>query len=976
VKQPTPKIDPRTASDIFRQVVELLQARKGLLQFDADWNAFQPERGVSKALIKVFAHFAELITERLNRVPEKNFLAFVDLLGASLLPPRPARAPLTFSLAETATSVAIVRAGTEVAAVAAEGQNGPVVFETERELVLTPAKLQTVFTHNPASDRYNDHRLLLPQSTEGSNPESVFNAATPIGHLLYLAHDGVFNHPGEKEGLTIQFTLAEQGKLNMAWDGWDAASGQWVEKQRGEIAKDTPIDLKSLNPSPPMILNGTRKRWLRARLLDALTPGQRPVVVSAVTLGATFKRKDRAIATAFTNNFPVDVGRGFFPFGENPLPGDAFYLRLDNDFAEPGCKVTLNPSLSMVGEKPTTQNPRNAVVVWEFWDGLAWKTIPGVTDKTNQLTTSESLNPVVLPFPANAAPTNVNGIEGYWVRVRLHTGSYGPGAEMRVEKSNGNYTYKSIPAAAPLISSIKISYETNLSGALPEALLTYNNFTYESINTSANHQPFIPFPAPQETKPAIYFGFAPLAEGNRLPNNKINLYIGASGEITATDPPEIEWQYSTGEGNAAWASLTVLDATSNFTQSGVVEFLAPTDFAPRSAFGHTRYWLRAVHKSGTYTVSPTVSALLLNTVMARQATRIENEVLGSGDGSKNQRFRTSFAPVLEGQRLDVRELEVPSPVEQEAIKKGAGEDVIFIFADEAGQPLEIWVRWKQVPDFYGSGPRDRHYVLDHLSGEVRFGDGINGMIPPMASGNIRMAVYRTGGGVLGNKPAGAITELRTTVAYVEGVTNHIAASGGTEAETSASLLDRMPRTIRHGDRAVTYEDYEDLAMLASPEVARARCVRFYEKKDIGKVLLIVVPRSEDAKPVPSIELKKRVQEFIEKRKSPLVQLTVAAPQYTRVSVKVDLAPTSLEVANELKLVVLERLNRFLHPLVGGFDGEGWGFGRQPHLSDLYYLIEGIAGVDHVINLVMQLDKPVKSEQYLVASGKLEVNCKF
>jgi predicted phage baseplate assembly protein len=278
-------------------------------------------------------------------------------------------------------------------------------------------------------------------------------------------------------------------------------------------------------------------------------------------------------------------------------------------------------------------------------------------------------------------------------------------------------------------------------------------------------------------------------------------------------------------------------------------------------------------------------------------------------------------------------------------------------------------------------------VLDHLAGEVRFGDGISGKIPAAAGGNVRMTSYRTGGGQAGNRPAGAITELRTSVPYVESVTNYVASSGGAEAETTESLVERTPRMIRHGGRAVTYEDYEDLAMLASPDVARARSVRFYEKEDAGKVSLIVVPRSKDPRPVPSLEMKRRVQEFIDERKSPLVTLTVVEPEYVDVGVTVAIAPVSLEIANELKLAVLEKITRFLHPLTGGFDGEGWDFGRRPHDSDFYYLIERIAGVDHVISLTLEPPDVAKSgtptppnvarsETRLVASGTHAVTCAF
>lgn len=1061
MNQPTPKIDPRTAGDIFDQVVEMLNQKNERAPNEANGSALQLGKGTSGALIRIFARFAELITDRLNRVPEKNLLAFLDLLGASLMPPKSARAPLTFLLAEAASGGAIVRAGTQVAAIAMKGEKEPVVFETERELVVTSSRLIAAFTRDPGNDRYANHVLLLPQSSAPGVAEGVFQASSPIEHILYFAHDRIFNHPGVTEVLKIKFTLSGQGAFNVAWEGWDEVSGKWVEKRREPITNDALIDLGSLTPSPPMVTGGIEKRWLRCRLIDSILPDQRLPVVRAITLDAKFKREGKAIENAFTNAFPIDVNRTFYPLGESPVAGDSLYLRLDKDFAEPGCVVTIALTLSMVGQEPPRDKPGNAKVKWEFWNGSSWTTVADLTDNTGALTSSNS---VTFPFPGESVSNSVNGVEGYWVRARLETDtSYGPGAELKVEKTTGDkYSYRSIPAVAPRIGSMTISYVTTLKGKPPEAVVTYNNFAYRRIGEGS----FTPFSSlnwnwrggwdanssyvvddvvgkdglswiarkdnknatPVEgdnwsrsnleaawnsttsyvtgdvvssnglswiakrnsknvtpvkgedwslvNRPEFYLGFALPAGLSAFPNSNISLYVSATGEKEADDRPEVEWQYSTGPGETGWTGLAVLDSTADFTQSGLVEFLPPADFAEHSEFGLPLFWVRAVLRGGKYTREPRISALLLNTVMARHATRIENEVLGSSDGSKNQIFQTALAPVLEGQRLEVRELEVPSTIDQDAIRREAGDDGISIVADEAGRPLEVWVLWTEAPDFYASRARGRHYVLDHLAGKAKFGDGISGMIPPMASGNIRMRSYRTGGGIRGNKPAGAITELRTTVPYVQSVTNHIAASGGTEAETNESLLERMPRTIRHSGRAVTYEDYEDLAMLASTEVARARCVRFYDAKDVGTVSLLVVPRSGDPKPVPSLEMKKRVLEFIEQRNPPLVKLTVSEPEYIEVSVTVDIAPATLEDANELKVVVPERINRFLHPLVGGFEGEGWGFGRKPHLSDFYYLIEAIPGVDHINSLVMKMSGKVDSERHLIASGRHEVSCKF
>jgi len=51
-------------------------------------------------LVYLFAHLMEIIITRLNRVPKKNFLTFLDFTGAKLHPPAPARPLLHFTLSE------------------------------------------------------------------------------------------------------------------------------------------------------------------------------------------------------------------------------------------------------------------------------------------------------------------------------------------------------------------------------------------------------------------------------------------------------------------------------------------------------------------------------------------------------------------------------------------------------------------------------------------------------------------------------------------------------------------------------------------------------------------------------------------------------------------------------------------------------------------------------------------------------------
>src|SRR5260370_39660620 len=100
--QRAPKLDARTQGGIVTFLEEAWKKRYPTYE----------GTGLEAALFHMFGRFAERIIERLNQAPDKNFLAFLDLLGASPLPPQPASVPLTFTLAGKGLVDAVVPAGT------------------------------------------------------------------------------------------------------------------------------------------------------------------------------------------------------------------------------------------------------------------------------------------------------------------------------------------------------------------------------------------------------------------------------------------------------------------------------------------------------------------------------------------------------------------------------------------------------------------------------------------------------------------------------------------------------------------------------------------------------------------------------------------------------------------------------------------------------------------------------------------------
>jgi predicted phage baseplate assembly protein len=357
--------------------------------------------------------------------------------------------------------------------------------------------------------------------------------------------------------------------------------------------------------------------------------------------------------------------------------------------------------------------------------------------------------------------------------------------------------------------------------------------------------------------------------------------------------------------------------------------------------------------------------VLLNTTWAGQVTSVDDEILGSGNGNPDQAFTTAQAPVQPGQQVRVRERDLPPVDEQAALLAAEGPDAVTVTVDAGGEPDEVWVRWHAVPDFYGSGPQDRHYTLDPVTGDVRFGDGRSGLVPPRGQNNIRIT-YRTGGGEQGNRAAETIVQLASGVPYIDGVTNHEPSEGGAAAEPLDRLRARSPKVLRHRDRVVTAQDLEDLAYEASTAVARAATVAplfdptglwldapgatprdEHYAAEAGRMGVIVVPNSVAARPTPSLGLITDVQAHLQARCPPTADLWVAGPEWIKVTVSARVVATTIDVADAVGDRTRAALARFLHPLTGGPRGEGWAFGRKPHRSDLYALLEGVAGIDHV-----------------------------
>ncbi len=1035
-----PKVDGRAGEDVAREIYALLHLNR--LRED------QLKGRLDAALVKIFGRFSEIVIDRLNMSPEKKFLAFLDLLGVSPLPIEAATVPLTFYLAPKAANHAVVHAGTRVAASPAKGNQKPVIFETQSELVVTATQLDSFFLKN-GNGEYADLGSALRHGSDAGQqasvtlPETAIEAAfRQIPHVLYIS---VPANPAWQsiDQLDLRFVsdssqVLPVGARAIQWEigsglvGLDADPERRLEVVIPEtdttqnLTTTGAITFKSLPPIPLSTVNGMPAYWLCCRLLTPLDtdvgtsvgmPG-RPAatLIKQVIAEIQNARTGLPVEHAFYEKQALDVTKDFFPFGQRPRLGDALYIGNREAFSEQGATITIhvecaNSNGSATGPGSTPAITPHPELCWELWDGKAWRALNertrslrlgaedseaangSVTTAFSDETQSLSRSGIV-SFSLNrvAEELSLNGIKSQWVRVRISAGDYGREVQVQRDEKTGALTALPATLALPCIRSLKIDYSVKKESR--PSIVQLNEWEVVRV---ASDSPFRPFESPTThgAIPSQYFGFKtgnpesfspnptamiPLGKGEGLsPHFPVSLYVliderSARAHGNDAGRSAAVWEYWNG---ASWKRFTVADETQSLRKSGLLQFLLPGDFVQSSEFSRRRFWIRMRLNEK---VVPPIRFMLQNTVTAVQGTTVLNEVLGGSDGEPNQKFRTTHPSVLAGQKLEVCEPTHPSQVEQKLLLGYAGSENAIQPATGKSGKTDYWIRWHEVDSFYGSGPRDRHYILDHLTGDVLFGDGVCGMIPPILAGNIRMTHYRSGGGTIGNQPAQSIKQLVSAVPCVQKVVNWVPATGGSDSEPIDAVLERGPREVRHRGRAVTMEDFEDLAMRASREVARARCAPQYglandpnaTHRKPGLISVILVPRSIDSKPVPSVDLLERVKGFLDARRLATAELEVVGPEYVRVDVEAEIVVNRPEEASGVEQKVAAALKSYLHPLWGGPGRSGWEFGRLPRRSDLYVLIERIAGVSHIKNLgftiVVERPGAEKSKHFLVYCG--------
>jgi predicted phage baseplate assembly protein len=683
--------------------------------------------------------------------------------------------------------------------------------------------------------------------------------------------------------------------------------------------------------------------------------------------------------TVIANGLPVDPTSEFLPFGPQPEPGGSIAIACDDAFKRSGARATVLLRLSAASRATPTADLQ---LVYEYGTGPnAWEPL-GAVGGDLLGGAGDRRRRVSFVVPTDWAETDLSGETHRWLRIRIGVGSYGPPPTFRTaQNADGSWETRQVGGAQPpVVAQLTVGYAFSTPAVEPDHCRSRNHFTWADHHEAIRwgRQPFLPFRPLPDPGPATYLGF-----DRPLPVGLVSLFADVDDQAGPEVSPDeaLLWEYRSPSG---WSDLSVRDGTAGFQRSGAIQFIGPPDLVadagPEQAGEPARplYWLRGRVRTTASPAPRPVRGLYLNAVPATARRAVRNEPLGRGDGAAGLALTVQRPPVLPRERVEVQEW-AGETQEWASLFADLPPSRLRYDRDPRGAVRAVWVTWEPRPHLYSSGPGERHYTIDRPTGTVRFGDGVQGAVP--APGAAVRISYDHGGGVGGNVPAGSVDQLHSAVPYVEAVTNPLTVDGGAPTETVAQVRVRGPERLRTRCRAVAAADYEALAREASTEVAVAGCLpttgrlgsaRTAGTGQAGRVTVVIAPFSRVPQPQPSRDLIELVRGHLADSAPAAVAdgIRVVGPAYTPISVLVNATVADPSLAAETEHALRTALEEFLHPVTGGPEGTGWGFGGPVHVFQIARLVESVPGVDHASALQLSTGGAVEGDQVDVPAGNL------
>jgi predicted phage baseplate assembly protein len=258
---PVPNLDDRRFQDLVDDAKRLVQQR---CPEWTDHNVSDP--GVT--LIELFAWMTDQLLYRVNRVPDRNYVKFLELIGIRLFPPSAARGDVTFWLSGPQPQALRIPGGTQAATIRTEADQA-IVFTTLDDLPIVPVSVTAAFTSV-------DGKKYADRTTEALNARDflAFESLPKPGDLLLIG----LSDPAPSNALRLRFKCTIEGVgvdptwPPLAWEAWTGADWEACDLDldtTGGLNRDGDVVVHLPAGHAASVIEKTRAGWVRARVTEA-----------------------------------------------------------------------------------------------------------------------------------------------------------------------------------------------------------------------------------------------------------------------------------------------------------------------------------------------------------------------------------------------------------------------------------------------------------------------------------------------------------------------------------------------------------------------------------------------------------------------------------------------------------------------------------------------------------------------------------
>lgn len=967
-------LDPRTQAELCARVEELAASYTPEWRFDRK----NPDIGSTLALIYT-GQMADNL-RRLNQLPEKYHTEFVNLLGLTLKPAYPASGVAVVELLRgTVPGVALPR-GTRLMADGADGD--PVVFETEGDVYLTNARITDVLSLSGSRGRIlpllggPKAASLIPEPVrteevsapgtepppEGREEESpapfaLFDYEEPgiEKNALLLYHRSLFGGDGGVP-IRLRFTTPEGTPLSedltdpLRWR-WSYYDGQALHPFAQAETKDGTVELLRDGPAAPLTVEGTDYYLL---CLEALGP-----VPASLTLGDVrcASLQDPAPPERILHGGEELEAADCLPFGDTVSLFDECYLCDDRVFAQQGARLTLSfrlehrtkllrltaeqesEELKIIKRKPRAVQFNTAAtaperVALEYFNGHAWRRLP-CDAQWGTVLDGKHGGDVSISFlcPEDWAPVPVNGYDGRSLRLRIIQAD--------------NCYLLPCQHTVPVLRDVRLAYDYPGLWKQPQRLRTVRGTRMEdgtrALLEGGPVTAFAPLPYPAA---ALYLGFDRPLEGA-----PVSILFEVEENVPFRMKP-VTYEYSTRTG---FKEMKVLDGTENFSHTGTVRFLLPSDFAPLETEGVRRWWLRLRGDEDLARgYHARVRAIRRNAVDLRNRQTQEEESFYVDAAAANMTFPLAARNILSAE-VFVSELGQLSRRQMRQMLEEQPQNVRVEY-DFLGEITAFYVRWTEVETFDRSRPGDRHYCIDRVQNRLVFGDGVHVRIPQARPEAAILVRAVSCDGSRGNVPAGAIDRFYGNVMYVQSVSNPAATYAGSDLEDLDSARRRGAELLSSRDRLISSRDFVRAVRAFSGAIEKVRCVTGRDidgQENPALITIALMTRDYREGGRTFHDLREPLRRRLLSRCAATVTsdcLVLSEPMYVEISVSVWVRAEDAARAFDVRDKILRCITDFLDPLSRP-GHPGWDIGTLPTEGQLRMLLQSLRFPGHVARMI-------------------------